>query len=271
MNRARVTITIKEDILKQVGRLVDGITIRSRSQAIEYLLSKFLSDFRLKNAFLLAGGKKSNLLLNNQPKFLVKIRGKPIIQWVLEEINSYNVNNFIVYSDSFASEIEKEIREKNLAFAVDFLSGEKTVGTVKALLMAKQRLKDTFLVAYADTIASVNLNDMLAFHRKNNALATMALTTVSNPKDFGVAVLQGNKIVEFAEKPKREAHSYLVNAGYFLFEPEIFKYLGKGMQSIEKDLFPRLAELELLFGYPFQGKYFNINNKKDLENAIAML
>ncbi|MDD5162593.1 MAG: nucleotidyltransferase family protein [Candidatus ainarchaeum sp.] len=220
---------------------------------------------------LLAGGKKSSLLLNGKPKFLVKIRGKPVLQWVLEEINGYNVNNFIVYSDSFAKEIEKEMREKNLAFAVDFLSAEKPSGTVNALLMAKPRLKDTFLVAYADTIASVNLNEMLAFHRKNNALATMALTTVSNPKDFGVAVLQGNKITEFAEKPKREAHSYLVNAGYFLFEPEIFKHLGKGMQGIEKDLFPRLAEKGLLFGYPFQGKYFNINSKKDLEKAVALL
>jgi NDP-sugar pyrophosphorylase family protein len=137
--------------------------------------------------------------------------------------------------------------------------------------MAKHRLNDTFLVAYADTLASVNLNDMLSFHRKNNSIATIALTTVSNPKDFGVAVLQGNKITEFLEKPKKDAHSYLINAGYFLFEPEIFKYLGKGMQSLEKDLFPRLAEKGLLFGYPFQGKYFNINNKKDLENAIALL
>ncbi|MDD5148700.1 MAG: sugar phosphate nucleotidyltransferase [Candidatus ainarchaeum sp.] len=271
MNRDRVTITIKGDLLKQVDRLVDGIAIRSRSQAIEYLLSKFLSDFRLKNAFLLAGGKKNSLLLNSQPKFLVKIRGKPVLQWVLEEIQGYNVNNFIVYSDSFASEIEREIRSRNLPFAIDFLSAEKPIGTVKPLLMAKPRLKDTFLVAYADTIASVNLNDMLSFHRKNNAIATMALTTVSNPKDFGVAVLQGNKVTEFSEKPKNEAHSYLVNAGYFLFEPEIFKHLGKGMQSIEKDLFPKLAEKGLLYGYPFQGKYFNINNKKDLEKAVALL
>ena len=271
MNRERVTITIKDDLLKQVDRLVDGINIRSRSQAIEHLLSKLLSDFRLKNAFLLAGGKKSSLLLNNQPKFLVKINGKPILQLIMEEIHGYNVNNFFVFADSFSAEIQREMRQKNLPFAVDFLSAEKPIGTVKPLLMARQKLQDTFLVAYADTIASINLNDMLAFHRKNNAIATMALTTVSNPKDFGVAVLQGNKITEFSEKPKTEAHSYLINAGYFLFEPEIFKHLGKNMQSIEKDLFPSLAEKGLLYGYPFQGKYFNINTRKDLENAVALL
>lgn len=269
--RERVTITVREDLLKQVDRLVDGITIRSRSQAIEYLLSKFLSDFKLKTAFLLAGGKKSSVLLDNNPKFLAKIHGKTVIEHAMEEIHSYNVNNFFVYADSFAAEIEHEIDSKKLPFAINFLTAEKPSGTVKPLLMAKPHLKDTFLVAYADTIASINLNDMLSFHRKNNSIATIALTTVSNPKDFGVAVLQGNQITEFAEKPKTEAHSYMINAGYFLFEPEIFKFLNKGMQSIEKDLFPKLAERGLLFGYAFQGKYFNINNKKDLEKARALL
>ena len=271
MGRERITITIKDDIVKQVDRLVDGLTIRSRSQAIEYLLSKHLSDFRLKTAFLLAGGKKSDLLIGSKPKFLAKIRGKTVLEWVLEEIYSYNVNNFLVYADSFAQEIELEMKSKHHGFSVDFLSGEKPCGTVKPLLMAKPHLKDTFLVAYADTIASININDMLSFHRKNNALATIALTTVSNPKEFGVAVLQGNKITDFSEKPKREAHSYLINSGYFLFEPEIFKHLKKDMNSLEKDLFPTLAERGLLYGYPFQGKYFNINNKKDLEKAIALL
>src|SRR3989338_7725087 len=200
-----------------------------------------------------------------------KKKGKPVIQLAMEEIHSYNVNNFIVYADSFAREIMLEMQPRKLPFSVDFLSPEKPTGTIKPLLMAKSSLKDTFLVAYADTIASININDMLSFHRKNNALATMALTTVSNPKDFGVAVLQGNKITEFSEKPKSAAHSYLINAGYFLFEPEIFKFLSKGMQSIEKDLFPKLAEKGLLFGYPFQGKYFNINTKKDFEAAAALL
>ena len=271
MSRERITITIKDDIVKQVDRLVDGLTIRSRSQAIEYLLSKHLSDFRLKTAFLLAGGKKADLLIGGKPKFLAKIRGKTVLEWVMEEIYSYNVNNFLVYADSFAQEIELEMKSKQHGFSVDFLNGEKACGTVKPLLMAKPHLKDTFLVAYADTIASINLNDMLSFHRKNNALATIALTTVSNPKEFGVAVLQGNKITDFSEKPKREAHSYLINSGYFLFEPEIFKHFKKDMNSLEKDLFPKLAERGLLYGYPFQGKYFNINNKKDLEKAIALL
>jgi len=271
MGRERVTITIKDDLIKQVDRLVDGLTIRSRSQAIEYLLSKHLSDFRLKNAFLFAGGKKSELLLGNKPKFLAKIRGKTVLEHAMEEIHGYNVNNFIVYADSFSREIELEMKSRPHDFLIDFISGEKPCGTVRPLLMAKPHLKDTFLAAYADTIASINLNDMLAFHRKNNSIATIALTTVSNPREFGVAVLQGNKITDFSEKPRNEAHSYLINAGYFLFEPEIFRHLKKDMASIEKDLFPKLADRGLLFGYPFQGKYFNINTKKDLEKAIALL
>ena len=54
MKRQRITLTIKEDVIRQVDRLVDGLTIRSRSQAVEFLLTKFLTDFRLKNALVLA-------------------------------------------------------------------------------------------------------------------------------------------------------------------------------------------------------------------------
>ena len=271
MSRARVTITIRDDLLRQVDRLVDGLTIRSRSQAMEYLLSKFLSDFRLGKALILAGGKKKEILINKQPKFLLDLKGKTVLQRVLDSISEFNVSSFLVYVDSFGESIMGSMQHSNGPYHLDFLVGKQSTGTIAPLLLAKSRLKDTFLLAYGDTITSINLNDMLSFHRKNNSIATIALTTVSNPMDYGVAVLQGGKIVEFEQKPKKEAHSFLVNAGYFLFEPEIFRHIGREMRDIEKDLFPKLAKKGLLYGYSFQGKYFNINKRQDLEKARVLL
>ena len=271
MARERITITIRNDLLQQVDRLVDGINVRSRSQAFEYLLSKVLLDYRLRKVIVLAGGKKKDTVLGKTPRFLVKINGKSLLEHVLDSIHEFNISNFMVYTDTFGNAIENEFAGKKLPYDVNFVSGEKPTGTVEPLLKAKSKLDDTFLVAYGDTITSINLNDMLAFHRKNKALATIALTTVSNPRNHGVVMMQGNKINEFIQKPKKDVHSYLVNVGYFLFEPEIFKHIGRNVKSLEQDLFPKLAKKGLLYGYAFQGKYINVHSKADLERARVML
>lgn len=271
MVRERITITIKEDLLNQVDRLVDGLTIRSRSQAVEYLLTKFLSDFRLNKALVLAGGPTKSIMFDKQIKFLAEIGEKSLIERVLENLNSFNINNFLIYLDNHKSKIIESISEKRFPFNVSFLEGERPAGTIEALLRAKNELKDTFLVAYGDTICNINLNDMLNFHRNNNNLATVALTTVSNPRNYGCVALEGNKIKEFVEKPKTEFKSYLVSAGYFIFEPEIFRHISRNMRSIERDLFPKLADRGMLSGYAFQGLYLNVNSRADLQRAKALL
>jgi len=267
--RERVTITIKEDVLKQVDRIVDGLTIRSRSQAIEFLLSKTLSDYRLKNALILAGGKDLIKGIPKKSKFILEINGKYLIEKVINNLEEFHTGKITVSLDSNKEQIIKKLNEKKIS--VDFLELDKASGTIEPINKMKNNFKDTFAVVHGDTLSSLNLNEMLEFHQSNKALATIALTTVNNPKDYGVAMLQGKKITEFIEKPKNEAGSYLISAGYYIFEPEIFKYISRDMKSIEKDLFPKLAEKGLLNGYPFQGIYLNVNTKKDFEKAKRIL
>jgi NDP-sugar pyrophosphorylase family protein len=267
--RKRVTITIKEDILKQADRIVDGLSIRSRSQAIEYLLSKTLSDYKIKNSLVLAGGKDSIKGLTKKSRFLLEINGKCLIERVINYLQEFNAGKITVSLDLNSEEITKELNKRKIG--VDFLQLEKPSGTIEALARMKNNFKDTFLVVHGDTLCSLNLNEMLSFHQSNKSIATIALTTVNNPKDYGVAMLQGKKVTEFIEKPKKEAGSYLISAGYYIFEPEIFKYISRKMKSIEKELFPKLAKKELLLGYPFQGIYLNINSKKDYEKAKRIL
>lgn len=268
MKRKRVTVTIKEDVINQVDRIIDGLTIRSRSQAIEFLLTKFLSDFQLKNALVLAGGKD---MLERKPKVLQPIKGKTLLEHSLSKLNEFGISNFLVYLDFKQDIIRNTLQAKKTDFNVSFISGDKPIGTIEPLFKTRARFDDTFLMAYGDTVSSLNINEMLSFHKKNNSLATIALTTVSNPKKYGVAMLQGNKITEFIQKPEKNVKSFLVSAGYFLFEPEIYKYISRDMKNLEKDLFPRLAEKGLLHGYPFQGMYLNINSESDLKKAKALL
>ena len=100
---------------------------------------------------------------------------------------------------------------------------------------------------------------MLRLHKRKNALATIALTTVDDPSHYGVARLDGSRIIEFVEKPPNPP-SNLINAGFYIIEPEVIDMIPDGFSMLEKDVFPQLAKLGRLRGFPFAGQWFDIGN-----------
>ncbi|MEM4663000.1 MAG: sugar phosphate nucleotidyltransferase [Candidatus Diapherotrites archaeon] len=268
--RSRVTISIKKDLLSRIDSLVDGLSIRSRSQAIEFILTKAIGE-RLNTALLLAGGKPRDISIDGNIKFLAKIGQKTLIEHVLNNLADLGISRFIIYVDYKKEEMVEHFEDLNLGYDLTFISADKATGTVKPLLMAKPHLKNAFLCAYGDTICKLNLNSMYAFHKEHSSIATMALTSVSDPRSYGVAIVEGSKVREFIEKPMKEVESYLISAGYFIFEPKIFSYIKPSYKSIERDLLPSLAQKGLLYAYPFQGLYLNVNKKADLEKAKFLL
>ena len=110
---------------------------------------------------------------------------------------------------------------------------------------------------------------MYMFHKDNKAIGTIALTTVEDPSRYGVVVLRGNKITSFIEKPnKGESPSNLINAGLYILEPEIIKYIPAGYAMLETDVFPKLAQEGKLFGYAFGGQWFDAGTPERYEKAI---
>ncbi|NCO96859.1 MAG: hypothetical protein COY38_04125 [Candidatus Aenigmarchaeota archaeon CG_4_10_14_0_8_um_filter_37_24] len=274
MKRQRITITLREDIIKQADQLIDEVKIRSRSQAIEYLLTKTLSDFNINNVLILAGGNRKEMgaLTKNIPRSMLLIKGKPILQHIIERLQSFNITQYIIYIDHLGKQIMDYFGDgSKLGVKIEYLIGGKPQGTIYPLALVRKKFNDTFLVVYGDTICSVDIEDFLRFHRKNQNLATVALTSVSNPKDYGIVNLKGNKITLFKEKPTEMIESYLVSAGMFILEPRVFNYISKNMKSIEKDLFPNLVEKGILSGYTSQGLWLNINTPKDLKKARIIL
>ena len=274
MKRKRITVTMRDDLVKQVDQFIDDIMIRSRSQAMEYLLARVLTDFKLKKALVLAGGKAEEMgqLAKNIPKCMLKVKGKPILQHVIERLQSFNINDFIIYVDHLGERVIDFFEDgSSMGVNIEYLVEKKPKGRVYPMMLARKKLKDTFLLVYGDTICSLDIDDFLEFHRKNQSMATVALTSVSNPKNYGVINLKGNKITSFREKPMNHVESYLVSAGYYIFEPQIFNFLSRRMNTIEKDLFPSLASKGMLFGYPFQGLWLNINTPKDLKKARILV
>ena len=262
--RERVTITINKDVLKKVDKLVDGLTIRSRSQAMEYLLTKMVKGYQIDGALILAGGYDK---IGNLPKCMASVRGKPTIEHIINSLKFFGIKKFVIYVDFLGEKIRDHLKDgKNLGVEINYIIGGKPKGRAAPIKLAKDYFDKTFLVYYGDTLSTIDLNDMIRTHKDGKALATIALTTVSNPGKYGVVKMKGNRITEFEEKPEKFG-SHLVSAGIFLVEPEVLRFVSSKMSSLENDLFPKLAKKKMLQGYPFEGAYININDKDTLRKA----
>jgi len=270
--KERVTLTIDKEILKKIDKIVDGLNVRNRSHAIELVLSKYLSFKGLKTALVLCGGEGTRLrpITYEIPKPLVPVHGKPIIEHIFDFLKKYGVTDIILSVGHMKDKILKEMDNwSRLGLKISYVAETKPMGTGGATKIAKDKLPKTFIVSNGDELKSLDIMEMHETHKKNKALATIALTTVDDPSAYGVARLDGNRIIEFVEKPKKgKAPSNLINAGFYILENEVIDMIPNGFCSLEKDIFPKLAEQGKLFGFPFSGQWFDTGNLERYERAL---
>ncbi len=107
----------------------------------------------------------------------------------------------------------------------------------------------------------------MKFHQDETSIATMAVKPRLAEKKYGKVILQGNKIVDFVGQ-KGDRGLSIVNAGIYLFEPEIFNYIpNKTPVYLDIDVFPKLARKGRLSAYIFQGIWYDISRKDDYQEA----
>ena len=147
---------------------------------------------------------------------------------------------------------------------------QKILGTAQPVKQVESIFKnETFLLIYGDVLAEIDYQDFLNFHYSQKGIVTMALASVDEPTDWGVVEMKGNLITNFLEKPKeRKIHSHLVNAGIFICQPEIFKYIKKTSERLEKNVFPVLIREKKLFGYPFEGDWYDLSTPEIYEEVL---
>lgn len=283
MNRERLTITLRNDLLNALDSTIDGERLRNRSHAIEYYLSKSLGLKALK-VLILAGGKPVFFESEKKtlPKAMVKIAGKPLLEQTLHRLKAAKLTDIYISIGEGGNIIENYFGDgRQMGLNLTYLRQKPDCkGNAQPTLQAKEFLHDSFLLLYGDVLSDIDYGDFVEFHRsQKTAVCTMALTSTEAVNMWGLAKLQGNRIVEFEEKPKNpKTFSRLVNAGVYLMEAEIFKYIspkadpsrrgGAGADKLESDVFPRLAEEGKLFGYPYEGLWLDISNSAAYKQAV---
>ncbi len=214
MIRERLTITLREDILKTVDRAIDGTKIRNRSHAIEYLIQKASSP-AITHALILAGGKgaKPGPLSKEMPKAMLPVGGKPALEHTLLLCKQHGLHNIIISMGPEGAEIEKYFGDgSRFDLSITYLKQARSeVGTAPAMKQAEALLKnEPFVLMYGDVVADINVTDLIEFHLGMNTLGTMALTSVDRAHDWGVVLLHGTKITAFIEnQPPMRTHTSL--------------------------------------------------------------
>ena len=289
MARERLTITLKQEVLEALDEKIDGDRLRNRSHAIEYYLSKSLGQKALK-VLILAGGKPVDFGKVNGgklPKAMVKIPGKTLLVQTLLKLKNAKFSEVIISIGESGHVIKDYFKNgQNIGLNISYLEQDpKITGPAQALLEAKEILgQGNFLLIYGDVLSDIDYTDLIQFHSLNKpAVCTMALTSTESAAGlWGLAKMQGSRIVDFEEKPAApKTFSRLINAGIYLMEAAIFKYISpspppsplkgegeKEVKKLESSVFPRLAQEGKLYGYLYEGLWLDISSSAAYKQAV---
>jgi len=236
-------------------------------------------------AVVLAGGFGTRLrpLSCTRPKHLFPIGNKPQLDWTIEKLAKSGTKEVILavnyMAEVYVQHYKKPKQKPKITFSRDILPSDthtrfqRPLGTGGPIKNAEKLIgrKEPFLVLNGDILTNIDYAELMKKHRTNNqATATIALYRVEDPSRYGVAELaKDNRILRFIEKPThKKTPSNLINAGIYFLEPEIFDYIPSGRPvSIEREIFPKLAEERKLYGYNFKGLWIDIGEPEDYLKA----
>ena len=191
---------------------------------------------------ILAGGLGSRLseLTKKIPKPMVKIGNKPLIQHIIESYNKYGFKDFIIaggYKNKIIKNYFNNYKKNKINIRV-INTGLNSLTATRILKLKKHLQKQTFMITYGDGVCDVNLRKLLIYHKKNKKVLT--LTAVHPQARFGELEIKNNLIKKFNEKPQLQKG--WINGGFFVAEPEIFKFLSKKNQMFEREPITKLVK-----------------------------
>jgi len=223
---------------------------------------------------VLAGGEGRRLkpLTQSRPKPLLPVAGRPCVDYVLRSLINSGVRELIVTTAYMSDTLIRSVSE-GLAYEASILyTFEATpAGTAGSVKRVASFIDGTFVVAMGDVLVDLDVRPLIEFHRRKKSVATIALTEVEDPTEYGIVGLdKGGRIQRFKEKPSREeAFSNLVNAGIYVLEPEVLDLIPDDRPyDFSKDVFPAILAKGLpLHGMKIEGVWVDIGRPKDLVRA----
>ena len=213
------------------------------------------------DVIVLAGGFGTRLRpwTLHAPKPLIPILDRTMIEHVVDILPEGMVDKVLIAAGYGIEQMRSHFSGLDLPYEIVIVEETEPLGTGGAIANCREHLGEgTCCVINGDLLTSLRVDEMLSAHKEMGTLASISLWEVEDPSRFGVADYESEStlIHRFQEKPPREeAYSNLINAGTYLLEPAVFDRMPEGAFSMERVVFPVLAEEGELSGFPFEGHF----------------
>ena len=222
----------------------------------------------------MAGGEGTRLrpLTANQPKPMLPVGNRPIMEHIVRHIRDYGFKDIVVTVQFLASQVRNYFgdgadMEVDLAYATE----PTPLGTAGSVRNAAEMLGETFVVISGDALTDIDLDEVVGFHRRRGALATVVLKRMPNPLEFGIVITNDDgRIERFLEKPHwGQVFSDTINTGIYVLEPEVFEHIPDGQPSdFAGDVFPKLLDQGApLFGFVAEGYWEDVGSLEAYQRA----
>jgi NDP-sugar pyrophosphorylase family protein len=231
--------------------------------------------------FAAGQGQRLRPITEKTPKALVPVAGRPMIEYPLRLLCHYGIRDIIVNLHHLGSEIEAYLGDgARFGLNIAYSHEAELLDTGGGLLKARPFFdQGTFLVINTDVIVDLRLSEVLEFHRKNGATATLVLRADDRADEYGsMDIDSAGRIYRFLQTQRREIAdrtTKLMFTGVQILEPRVFDYMrhGAGQRfSTTRDVYPAMVvEEEPVFGYRFDGFWQDLGSSERIHSAERYL
>jgi mannose-1-phosphate guanylyltransferase / phosphomannomutase len=216
-------------------------------------------------AVIMAGGEGTRLrpLTSNAPKPMMPVANRPMMEHIVNLLKEHGFEEIVVTVAFLANHIRNYFGDgSELGVRMVYATEETPLGTAGSVRNAMDVLDERFLVISGDVLTDIDLGEIARFHDEHKALATIGLTPVENPLEFGIVITRDDGSIErFLEKPTwGQVFSDTINTGIFVLEPEIFDWIEPGRSvDFSAEVFPALlAAGKPIFGAVAEGYWEDV-------------
>jgi NDP-sugar pyrophosphorylase family protein len=220
-------------------------------------------------AVVLAGGKGARLAPYTKilPKPLMPIGDMPILEILLRQMKQAGVQEVVITVGHLAQLLQAFFQDgSQLGLKIQYSYEDHPLGTAGPLSLI-EGLEEPFLVTNGDVLTTLNLQDLVAAHRKSGAAATIAMHDRHVKVDLGVLQLDhSNNVIGYIEKP---TYDFNVSMGIYMFEPDVLSYIPHNQYMDFPDLILELLQNgRKVYGFPFDGYWQDLGRPDDYEQAV---
>jgi dTDP-glucose pyrophosphorylase len=219
-------------------------------------------------AVVMAGGKGSRLmpLTEDTPKPMLHVGDRPVLEIIIDQLKQAGIRQVTLATHHQAEKIEAHFGDgKQFGVALSYVAEDRPLGTVGGLSLVEPPASTT-LVINGDILTQVDFRAMLAFHQEHRADLTVAVRHYEMRVPYGVVECDGVEVKGISEKPSK---GFFVNAGIYLLEPGVYRFIPKDGQRFDMtDLIHVLVQGgRPVVSFPVREYWLDIGQQADFEQA----